>query len=244
MELAVYEQEAKVEETHWWFVGRRKLFRRELAKLGHWPNARILDIGTGTGANLRLLRQMGLRDVTGLDSSEEAIRFCAARGLGAVQKGDVRRLPFQDGGFDIVLATDVLEHVDRDAEAASEIRRVLKPGGHALVTVPAFRSLWGLQDVQSHHLRRYRRSSFHRLLVEAGLEVRDLYYFNYLLFPVIWGARQAIRILKPGIKSENQVNTPMLNRALGLVFSLDVATAPLVRPPFGVSILAICRRPA
>ena len=244
MEAAVYEQEARVEETHWWFVGRRKLFGREIEKLGHGRDARVLDIGTGTGANLRLLRQMGMHDVTGLDSSEEAIRFCAERGLGAVRHGNASNLPFPDERFDLVLATDVLEHVERDAEAAREIRRVLRPGGHALVTVPAFRSLWGLQDVQSHHLRRYRRPAFRRLLVEAGLEVRDLYYFNYLLFPAIWGARQAIRIFKPKIASENQVNAPALNRALHGVFSIDVATAPALRPPFGVSIMAMCRRPA
>jgi SAM-dependent methyltransferase len=242
MKPEVYEQEARVEETHWWFVGRRKLFRREIEKLGHAKNAPVLDIGTGTGANLRLLREIGMEDVTGLDASEEAIRFCAERGLGAVRRGDACNLPFPDGSFDLVLATDVLEHVDRDAEAAGEIRRVLTPGGHALLTVPAFRSLWGLQDVQSHHLRRYRRSPFRRLLLEAGLEVRDLYYFNYLLFPAIWGARQVIRVLKPGIESENQVNTPALNRALHRVFSIDVATAPVLRPPFGVSILAMCRR--
>ena len=244
MEAAVYEQEARVEETHWWFVGRRKLFGRELAKLGLGPGARVLDIGTGTGANLRLMRQIGMERVIGLDQSEEAIRFCASRGLGTVRRGDIRRLPFEPESFDLVLATDVLEHVDEDGAAAAEIRRVLAPGGHALVTVPAFASLWGLQDVQSHHKRRYRRPEFRRVLLEAGFEIRTLYYFNYLLVPAIWGARQAIRILKPKIESENQVNTPLINRVLGSVFALDVLTAPALRPPFGVSILAVCRRPA
>ena len=242
MEAAVYEQEARVEETHWWFVGRRTLFGRELAKLGLGPDTRVLDIGTGTGANLRLMRQIGMERVIGLDQSEEAIRFCASRGLGTVRQGDIRRLPFEPESFDLVLATDVLEHVDEDAAAAAEIRRVLAPGGHALVTVPAFASLWGLQDVQSHHKRRYRRPEFRRVLLEAGFEIRTLYYFNYLLFPAIWGARQAIRILKPRIESENQVNTPLINCVLGSVFALDVLTAPALRPPFGVSILAVCRR--
>lgn len=243
MELAVYEHEAAVEETHWWFVGRRKLFRRELAKLGLGPGARVLDIGSGTGANLRLMRQIGMEGVVGLDESETAIRFCAARGLGTVRRGDIRSLPFEEGSFDLVLATDVVEHVVEHAEAVAEIRRVLKPGGHALLTVPAFASLWGLQDVQSHHKRRYRRPEFRRLLENAGLEIRTLYHFNYLLFPAIWAARQAIRALKPKIESENQVNTPAINRVLGWIFALDVSTAPKLRPPFGVSILAVCRRP-
>ncbi|HXV23718.1 MAG TPA: class I SAM-dependent methyltransferase [Alphaproteobacteria bacterium] len=244
MELAVYEHEAAVEETHWWFVGRRKLFSRELSRLGLSEHSRILDIGTGTGANLRLLRQIGMHRVVGLDESDTAIRFCAARGLGAVQQGDIRRLPFEDGTFDLVLATDVIEHVEEDAQAIAEIRRVLAPGGYALVTVPAFASLWGLQDDQSHHRRRYRRAEFRDLLLRAGFDIRRSYYFNYLLFPAIWGARRIIKWLKPDLESENQVNTPLINRILGWIFSLDVRTAPLVRPPFGVSILAICRRPA
>lgn len=243
MELAVYEHEAAVEETHWWFVGRRKLFAWELAKLGIVERARVLDIGTGTGANLRLLRQIGLTRVVGLDRSEEAIRFCESRGFGPVQRGDIRGLPFEDSSFELVLATDVIEHVEEDTQAAAEIRRVLAPGGFALVTVPAFPSLWGLQDDQSHHRRRYRRAELRVLLAQAGLEIRELYYFNYLLFPAIWAGRQVIGLVKPKIESENQVNTPLINRVLGWIFSVDVATAPKLRPPFGVSILAICRRP-
>lgn len=242
MELAVYEHEAAVEETHWWFVGRRKLFARELAALHLSRAAHILDVGTGTGANLRLMRQAGFTCVVGVDQSEAAIRFCTVRGLGSVKRADIRRLPFEDGSFDLVMATDVVEHVEEENEAVAEIYRVLHPGGFALITVPAFPSLWGLQDIQSHHLRRYRRAEFHKLLADAGFEIRRIYYFNYLLFPAIWAARQVIRLLKPKIESENQVNTLMINRLLSLIFSLDVATAPRLRPPFGVSILAVCHR--
>ncbi|MGH7185448.1 MAG: class I SAM-dependent methyltransferase [Pseudomonadota bacterium] len=243
MELAVYEHEAAVEETHWWFVGRRKLFARELTNLAIPAGARVLDIGSGTGANLRLLRQIGMPGVVRLDQSEVAIRFCEARGFSPVRRGDIRRLPFEDASFDLVLATDVIEHVEEDARAVAEIRRVLAVGGFALMTVPAFPSLWGLQDDQSHHKRRYRRERLKELLTRAGLEIRKIYYFNYLLFPAVWAARQVIRLVKPKIESENQVNTPLINRVLGLIFALDVATAPKLRPPFGVSILAICRRP-
>lgn len=149
MDIATYAVEAEVEATHWWFVGRRRLFGAELAKSGIKPTDRVLDIGTGTGANLRLLRSLGLAAVRGLDSSDEAIGYCVSKGLGAVQKGDICALPFADESFDFVLATDVIEHVDDDPAAAREIARVLAPGGIALISVPAFPSLWGLQDRQA-----------------------------------------------------------------------------------------------
>ena len=244
METGVYEVEAALESHHWWFTVRRALFARELAAAGLAPELRILDIGTSTGTNLRMLRDLGCRDVTGLDASAEAIAYCAAKGLGNVRQGDVCALPFADASFDFVLATDILEHVDDDRRAMAEIARVLVPGGRALITVPAFQSLWGLQDEVSRHKRRYRLAGLLGPVEAAGLIVTKRYYFNYLLFAPIWLARQLIRLLGLKLKSENSVNTPLVNRILTAIFRLDVATAPRLRPPFGVSILALARKPA
>jgi len=77
----------------------------------------------------------------------------------------------------------------------------------------------------------------------SGSQVERDYYFNYLLFLPIWGARQIIRWLRPQIKSENEVNNPLINRLLSSIFSLDIATAPHLRPPFGVSALIVARKP-
>jgi|SRR4051812_5053651 len=239
MDIATFAVEAEAEATHWWFVGRRRIFAAELEQAGVKPTDRVLDIGTGTGANLRMLRDLGFTDVTGLDASDQAIGYCASKGLGIVRKGDICALPFGGGCFDAVLATDVLEHVDDDAAAAREIARVLAPGGRALITVPAFQSLWGLQDRQAFHKRRYRMKQLLAVLQEAGLSPRRSYYFNYLLFIPIYLARRVIDLLKLDLKSEGQVNTPLINRILLAVFSLDVRTAAAIKPPFGVSILVM-----
>ncbi len=146
MEVATYAAEATIEANHWWFVGRRLLFSRIVQGFDLPDSAKILDVGTGTGANLRMLRDLGFDQVTGVDQSPEAIRFCAEKGLGKVQPGNACALPFPDRQFDLVLATDVIEHVDDDLAALREIRRVAKPGGHLLLTVPTFPILWGLQD--------------------------------------------------------------------------------------------------
>ena len=168
MRASTYEVEAAVEETHWWFVGRRRLFGRELVRAGVSRDARILDVGTSTGSNLRLLRDLGFSRVTGLDVNLDAIRFCESKGLGQVQQGSVCEMPFPDETFDVVLATDVIEHVDDHRLAVAEISRVLVPGGKVLVTVPAFQALWGLQDEVALHKRRYRLRPLRELLQGPG----------------------------------------------------------------------------
>jgi SAM-dependent methyltransferase len=242
MDPGAYAAEAGREATHWWFVGRRTLFARELrrAPLGSTPAA--LDIGTSTGANLRLLRQLGFTQVEGLDNSDDAIRYCADKGLGTVRLGDICAMPFPDASFDLVLATDIIEHVEDDASALREITRVLRPHGRVLLTVPAFQSIWGLQDRVAHHQRRYRRAPLLARLQEAGLRPEHAYYFNYLLFAPIWLARRIIDLLRIDLHSEAEVNSPLLNRILGWIFALDIATAPILRPPFGVSILVVAAK--
>jgi len=242
MELGTYEAEARVEATHWWFTGRRKLFARIIRKLPIGQEESVLDVGTSTGTNLRLLREMGFENVTGLDRSEDAARFCAEKGLGSVKLGDVTQMSFGDETFSLVLATDIIEHIDDDAAALAEIRRVLRPNGSVLFTVPAFMSLWGLQDVVSHHKRRYRMRGFLERVRSAGLEPGEAFYFNYLLFAPIWSARQVMKVVKHSVKSENELNADWLNTALGAVFDVDTRTAPWLRPPFGVSILVLASK--
>lgn len=113
-----------------------------------------------------------------------------------------------------MLATDVLEHLDDDAAAVAEIQRVLRFGGHALITVPAFPSLWGLQDQVAHHKRRYRQQSLLKLLKDSGLHCERVFHFNYLLFGPIWLARQVIRMSRLRLRSENDVNNRSLNKLL------------------------------
>lgn len=241
METSVYEIEAEVEATHWWFAGRRKLFAHILKELKLPKDTPILDVGSGTGANLRLLREQKYSDVTGTDLNEAAIRFCAEKNLGRIEMADVCDLPFRDGRFHLVFATDVIEHVDEE-KALAEIFRALSPGGFALFTVPAFQSLWGIQDDVSHHRLRYRKPQMEKAVKKAGFEIQKSFYFNYILFIPIWLARQIIRIFDVKLESENQVNSPLINSVLTKLFHLDIVTSPLLKPPFGVSILILGRK--
>jgi SAM-dependent methyltransferase len=242
MDDAVYAVEAEVEATHWWFTERRRLFARLITRMALPSDARILDIGTSTGTNLRMLCDLGFTRYEGLDCSEEAVRWCAAKKCGKVTLGDICELPYPDQTFDLILATDIIEHVDDDVAALREIRRALKPGGRALITVPAFGMLWGAHDETARHKRRYRAHELLERIAAADLRAGQRFYFNYLLFLPILCVRTLVRRAGIRMQSENQLNTGALNRIFQWIFRADISTAPYLHPPFGVSYLVLADR--
>jgi SAM-dependent methyltransferase len=186
-----------------------------------------------------MLRDLGFNNACGLDPSDDAIRFCGTKGFLQVQKGDVCQIPYPDASFELILATDVIEHVDDDRLALREIVRVLAPAGRVLLTVPAFRSLWGRQDEVAMHKRRYNLHQLANLVRENGLTIEKSYYFNFLLFIPIWLARRLIDLFNLPVENENRVNNAVLNRILLAIFRADARSARIIHPPFGVSALTI-----
>lgn len=176
---------------HWWFRARRRIFERVLDEhVTLPPDARILDLGPGSGVNLPVLAPRGR--VTVLDVSRFSLATCRSGGATCVQ-ADATRPPFRDASFDLVCALDVLEHLVEDERALRACRRVLRPEGRLLASVPALGLLWGRQDVLSEHKRRYARADFESRLVAAGFELERLTYFNSLLFPPILAVRLMMR---------------------------------------------------
>src|ERR1044072_4637577 len=167
----------RVEQSHWWHIGRRRIlsgFVEEICRHVTDRRPRILDVGCGTGANLVMLSKYG--DAEGVDVSEDALAFCRERGLDKVRLGAGEQLPYEDGAFDLVTAFDVVEHMDDDLAGLSEMRRLLRPAGRVLFFVPTFMFLWGLQDEVSNHRRRYRLPQLRRVLEQGGVGVEGERY--------------------------------------------------------------------
>jgi SAM-dependent methyltransferase len=230
----------QVQEHHWWYRGRRTLLERLLPRLvPEGRRARILDVGSGVGVHARLLARWG--DAVLFDRSPDALAFARARARGSCCLGDAGRLPFSDGSFDLVLALDVLEHLEDDGGALAELERVVAPEGKLLVMVPAFEFLWGPQDDVSHHLRRYTRPELVRRVRAAGFGVLRAWFFNFALFGPILAARRLIRLLRLSVESENTLTTPATNAVLEKIFSAESRLSLGVDYPFGVSLALVAR---
>ena len=269
-----YEIMNRVEDTHWWFAGRRAIlesFLRQIAEqtefrgqktrvgrpgsgdmsdeTGDGPQetgpesqsllARILDVGCGTGANLEMLSRFG--DAEGVDVSDEAIEYCRIKGL-KVRKGIAEELPFEDSAFDLVTALDVVEHLDDDISGLKELHRVTRSGGHALVFVPAFMWLWGVQDDISHHRIRYTRKQITERLEKAGFTVERATYANLTFFLPILAGRVFMRMTGIKPESENNVNVSALNGLFGKLFGAERHFLKFANLPIGVSIVIVARK--
>ena len=244
MEPHTYAIMREVEDQHWWYVGRRRIIAswvegvcREIGK----RRPRILDVGCGTGANLQMLAEFGVAE--GVDVSAEALDFCRARGLGRVRQGAAESLPYEDAQFDLVTGLDVVEHLDDDVAGLSEMFRVLRPGGRALLFVPAFMFLWGVQDEVSHHRRRYTLAELKERLGTAGLTVERASYANITFFAPILLGRFIMRVTGLRPASENNINIGALNGFLGRILGSERWWLRKMSFPFGVSAMCVARRP-
>ena len=238
----------EVEDNYWWYRGFRVLLQALLARYapsGH-RDTKILDAGCGTGANLVLLEKYG--HAIGVDISEEALSFCHARGISRDRtiNASVVELPFRSSTFDLVTSFEVICNIRDDAQAFSEIARVLKPGGRLIVQLPAHQWLWGTHDVAVGHQRRYDVRNLGSKLTAVGLQVERLMHANMSLLPFVAAIRLTNRrapLSGTQAQSDLQITLPgSINSALAAFYSLEMQLAARVNLPFGLSVIGIARK--
>lgn len=201
--------------------------------------AKILDIGCASGQMIRLLEANGFSNKTGIDISEDAIIACRRRGIENVSVMDAKTLNFLDSSFDIILASDVLEHIQADAAALRDWNRTLTHSGRLILFVPAFNFLWSKHDETNHHYRRYTKSELLRLLQQAGFSVERISYWNFSLFFPIWLARLLNK--NSGGDDLQKINTTT-NKLLTGLLKFENHLLSRINFPVGVSLFAICRK--
>jgi ubiquinone/menaquinone biosynthesis C-methylase UbiE len=237
-----YDRMRQLEDWYWWFVARRHAalrftedFRPRCGPL------RILDAGCGTGALLDCLERRSDAEVYGLDFSGQALAYTRQRGHNHLVQADLTRLPFRDDTFDVITALDVVEHIREDERALREVNRVLRPGGVLVVSVPAFRFLWGPHDTALHHYRRYTTGEMAALMRRSGFRVSKLTYLLALLFPAFVAQRLLTKLRPRTDNPQAQLVRvgKLLNRFLIRLQAIELALARHLSLPFGATVFCV-----
>ncbi len=242
MKSELINTEKGLEESYWWFVGRRLILERVLGRFAKRTHV-ALDVGCGSGRNMQLIA--GYSDwVMGLDRSPAAVTLAHARGL-PIFCADGHVLPLANSSVDLVSALDVIEHLDDDMRALKEFNRVLQPEGLLLINVPAYRFLWSEHDEALMHRRRYVASELHVKLTQSGFRVlKRSYAVFFPFFPIVFYrlfrgvfpkdafAPQASHIILPAF----------LNNFLVFMLKIEAWMIGSINLPWGTSIVVLAEK--
>lgn len=238
MDRVVYDRMAAHDSTHWWYRARRDILHDYVSRYAGLPrNARILEIGCGTGHNLPMLARFGEVDAIEIDP---AARQIASERLGKpVGEAPLPELPgVERGAYDMVAVLDVVEHIGDDVAALRAMSACLKPGGRILIAVPAHQWMWSAHDVVNHHHRRYSKRTLRRAIEQAGLRAERMRWFNSLLFPLAAAARIAGRITGRDDSDDSPPPGPV-NKLFERIFRLERHLVGRVPMTPGVSIVTL-----
>lgn len=226
----------KLEEDNWWFRSRNNLIYNIISNHFDNKNVKILDIGCGRLNLLRFMQKNGYGSLYGVDFSDELLDGTSDDIK--VYKMDCRNMSFDDSFFDVVVASDVLEHIEDDVIAIKEIWRVLKKNGIFIVFVPAFKFLWSYHDVINQHKRRYTKDEVVRKLKENGFMVIKASYWNFVLFFPGFFIRLIKNIFK--IKKNDYYKlSDLINKTIFKILSIENFLLKYINFPFGISVFTL-----
>jgi SAM-dependent methyltransferase len=240
----------RLEESHAWSVSRRDILLRWMRALEIPRSARVLEVGCSGGALLKALRDAGWAGIDAVETSQRAVELCHRRGFPQVRHVTGIDTGFPDGHFDVVIGSDVLEHIEDDEGALREWWRVLRPGGWLICLVPAYRFLWSEHDVANQHFRRYRRSELRQRVEANGFDIVRSGYWNVGLLAPTAAMRLLARVRPKPARNDDAAQqddfkelNPLVNGAILALMNLENRMlAAGVDFPAGVSTWVIARR--
>ncbi len=248
-----FELHATIEDTHWWFVGRRRIVENVVgAYLLDETQKTLVDVGCGTGGNIGAFQSKF--KCIGLDISEHAIDFATRRfqNVTFICGGLEKRIYPIIEKADMLLLLDVLEHIEKDSQFLRDITTHMKPGAHLLVTVPSEMSLWSPHDEFHGHFRRYTKQELLIMFQTLPVSVRLLSYYNSFLYPIIKAIRVFTKLRgKPWGQACTDLSVPAIpiNFLLAKLFAseatwlLNLVDQPSKTIfPFGVSVISLLKK--
>lgn len=233
----------QIAKTHWWLLKRRELIVEWLAQVP--KDAAILDIGCSSGVLLTDLKNKGYRNLHGIDVSESAIALAREYGHEAVQVMDGSNITFNPGTFDVIIASDCLEHIEQDTLALDSWCKILKPGGTLILFVPAYMFLWSAHDVENHHCRRYTSKQLVSRIKTAGFNVRRKGFWNFFLFPGIALLRFYEWLFSGKSERVSDLYQPpaLINNTLARLMHVENRLLRYINLPIGISTFVVAQKP-
>jgi ubiquinone/menaquinone biosynthesis C-methylase UbiE len=242
MQIDEYAKLDELEESMWYF---KALHSRMLLPLSDWKNrtAHVLDAGCGTGGLILAMKEYSASwRLTGLDLSPVACNLARRKTRAEIVEGSITNLPFDRNSFDILTSADVIAHVDDSSIALREFARVLRPGGIAVINVPAYQWMWSYHDdaVQTRH--RFRRSELRMMIQNVGLEPLSNSYANTLIFPLIIARRKLFP--PPSSSSDVQASAYLVERFCAELAQFEYRCLKRgLSFPIGCSVFISARKP-
>ncbi len=247
-----------MQERHFWYRGRHRFLLASVDRHLRGSSARrVIDLGGGCGGWLAYLdarKRFPIGEIALADSSPEALHLAADTLPAGAEtfRVDLLDLPWRDR-WDVAFLLDVIEHIPAHEQVLDQVHRALAPGGLLFITTPALRAFWSWNDEVAHHVRRYSRADFRRLAAACGYRLLDARYFMFFLSPLLLAARLAVRPDLESMSRErvreimarmHRVPTPIVNAALGLIFSCETPLGHYLPFPWGSSVLAVLQKPS
>lgn len=244
MESYFYDLRNKVDNKEWRARAKRDLVFQLFRKYSNTENAKMLDYGCGTGVLLQQFEKKFSLPSYGIDISYQAIKYCRKRGLARVKLFNGKRIPFKENSFNIVTAIDVLEHIQNDIYALSEIKRVLNKNGIAILLVPAHPKLWSTRDKNLHHFRRYRVGELEEKCKKVDLKIlatKNVDFSLYFLFSFLHKFSSKVKgIAQMGLDTAS--TNFIFNELLFLYELIENKIQIFTTFPIGLSIVVIARK--
>ena len=240
MNIEVYNEMIKNEKEYWWFKSRRKIIKNTIKSL-NLNTAEVLEIGSGTGGNIDMLKSLG--KLTLVECSEHAIALTKeAHGMEPIHACLPDKEQKFDQKFDLICMLDVLEHIETDKETLDSLDDLLSEEGSILITVPAYQWLWSNHDVIHQHKKRYTISQL-KELTKDKYDIKYISYMNFFLAPLIMIARGLGKVLPKKEDSHDEIlKIGKMNGIFESIFSFETKLIPKFRLPFGISIIMVLEK--
>jgi ubiquinone/menaquinone biosynthesis C-methylase UbiE len=242
MKKSEYQKMYEMEETYWWHVGRKEIIKKVLSRLDLNKNTKILNVGSGTGGTVPMLEHFG--GVDNVDTSDSAIAYAKSKGIKNIKKVQGIKLPYKSNSFDVLVALDVLEHIEDDSKALLEWHRVLKNNGKGIITVPAYQWLWSEHDESLHHKRRYTLSELSIKCSKAGFKINKRSYLIVFSFGliVVYRFLSSLSSKKNGHKSSYVLLPKPINALFISLLKIESLFIKYINFPFGTTAFVVIEK--